>query len=56
MEIANLSDSETGRKTYEKDGGYFAKKQVVKITIPKLKDDHPKGNLDKTITEDQSFH
>lgn len=55
VKIANLSDSETARDTYEKGLSYSPQTPAMNTTISQLKIDTSKSNIHNAATKDNSY-
>ena len=55
MRFENLSDSETGRDTYEKDIEISPKKSIINTTISHLKVKSPENVLDENTNKKESL-
>lgn len=54
MKIINLSDSETGRETYEKDIEHSPQTPVLNTTIPQAELNNTKNDAHTSVIENKS--
>lgn len=55
MRFENLSDSETGRDTYEKDIEISPKKPIINTTFSQKKAKSPENVLDENTNKNESL-
>lgn len=55
MRFENLSDSETGRDTYEKDIEISPKKPIINTTLSQKKAKSPENVLDENTNKNESL-